>query len=206
MKARKVIRTVAAVTAAAVIAGGAANIANASTADDRPAIEIVSENSADDGLALFTGIYFAQGQVGEYLTDTLAFSDPDGELAANSTPEALETVAEITDAIAAGNPGFFAAFSEDLRSGDPRRVESALERGIAEIDRYVEAADAEVRSDMSGLCIGNVFAVVNVFTVAAAVNIAAVYTAVKYWAPSIDGEPLDRDAAVAELTTVLRAA
>ncbi len=142
MKARKVIRTVAAVTAAAVIAGGAANMANASTADERPAIEIVSENSADDGLALFTGIYFAQGQVGEYLTDTLAFSDPDGELAANSTPEALETVAEITDAIAAGNPGFFAAFSEDLRSGDPRRVESALERGIAEIDRYVEAADA----------------------------------------------------------------
>ncbi|MFD7510232.1 hypothetical protein ACFV5N_12950 [Streptomyces sp. NPDC059853] len=73
-------------------------MANASTADDRPTIGIVSENSADDGLALFTGIHFAQGQVGEYLTDTLAFSDPDGELADKSTPETLETVAEITDA------------------------------------------------------------------------------------------------------------
>ncbi|MFE6403354.1 hypothetical protein [Streptomyces alboflavus] len=80
----------------------------------------------DDGRKLFVGLYFGQGEVAEKLSRSQLFDVPENQAARANSPDALRHAARVLDRMEAVEPGFFAAFADDLRSGEPRRVQSAL--------------------------------------------------------------------------------
>ncbi|MFD9858287.1 hypothetical protein [Streptomyces alboflavus] len=81
---------------------------------------------SDDGRNLFAGLAFGQGEVAEKLSRSHLSDVSEGQAAKANSPGALRYAGHVLDRMEAADPGFFAAFADDLRSGDPRRVQSAL--------------------------------------------------------------------------------
>ena len=78
--------------------------------------------SAQDGRALFEGLAFAQGSVAKELADSGKFMDVAALRKENSTAEQRQAASALLDKIQQERPEFFSSFSQQLRSGDPRKV------------------------------------------------------------------------------------
>ncbi|MFJ2816166.1 sporulation delaying protein family toxin [Streptomyces sp. NPDC087294] len=178
----------------------------------------VSEaEAAQDGRALFEGLAFAQGSVAKDLADSGKFVDIATLREENSTAEQRQAASALLDEIQKERPEFFSSFSQELRSGDPRKVES----GVAEAGDILKALVAEAEPKAAGTGTGtgrcaavvlavNVLVAVNLggaLNVSVAVNIQAagnVVNALNFWSSSAQGEnPLTREEQIAELTQVL---
>ncbi|WP_179851099.1 sporulation delaying protein family toxin [Streptomyces sp. TLI_55] len=175
--------------------------------------------ATQDGRALFAGLAFAQGAVAKDLADSGKFVDVAALRKENSTTAQRRAASALLDKIQKERPGFFSSFSQKLRSGDPRKVES----GVAEAGSILKslAAAAEPKAVDTGTGTGkcaavvlavNVLVAVNLggaVNVSVAVNIQAagnIVNALNFWSSSAKSEnSLTRDEQIAELTQVLAA-
>ncbi|MGW2567590.1 hypothetical protein [Streptomyces sp. NPDC001537] len=160
-----------------------------------------------DGKALFTGLYFGQGTVGEKLLKSDAFiGDRTGQLKKNSTPEARKAIAELAAAIDKASPDFFAKFSANVRSGNPFRVKDAVDTGTAQIEKIAKAQSDDGSGIGTCAVTVNVVAFVNVvggINVASQVNV--VLELALWWsAPAGDLAPEKSDEQIAAFTEQLR--
>ncbi|MFD6420488.1 hypothetical protein [Streptomyces sp. NPDC060198] len=215
MKYQRAIATLATIAA---LGGAALTAQQASAAPSSVSAIAVSSavGSAEDGRALFAGLFFLQGEVGDALEESPYFSDPSGELQNNESPEARAATEQLLDSIATTDADFFASFSTELRSGVPQRVEAGLNaagealRGAVSTDE----GDVPVTGAGQGRCLVAI-AVAAVNSVAAvnlgaAVNVvvaANVLTKVNFWfgvAPEdAEADPIAAEQAVADLTSRL---
>jgi SdpC family antimicrobial peptide len=206
MNAKKVLAAAAA-TAAVVAGSVVATSAHAGNSADERAVTV----SAEDGRAVFAGVYFGQGEVGEQLASTTHFggADVDALREANGTAEGRAATAAITDAVAERSPGFFGDLSSDMRSGDPRAVQRALARGAAQIKAVTREDSARDNGRADGTFVivaqtnGSMYQTAgNAYTWA---TTAVVNDTTGHGRVGRDGAPLTREEAVAELAKALRA-
>ncbi|MEU0339604.1 hypothetical protein ABZ092_11595 [Streptomyces bobili] len=160
-----------------------------------------------DGKALFTGLYFGQGAVGDKLLESDAFiGDHTGQLKDNDTPEARKAIAELIASIDKASPDFLSKFSADVRSGNPFRVKEAIEAGAAEVKK-VSTVQSEDGTGVGKCAVTvNVVAFVNVvggINVASQVNV--VLELALWWSVSPETQdPVKSDEQIAAFTEQLR--
>ncbi|KNB52795.1 hypothetical protein [Streptomyces caatingaensis] len=210
-------RIIAAVTAVAALGvGGLTTQSAMATPSSHAAVAKpkAKVGSVADGRDLFAGVFFLQGDTGKALTKSPYFKDPKGQFAKNNTAEGKKATARILDRVAAKDPKLFATLSTQLRSGDPRKVEAALERGGKVLASVIDRHD--IKGVETGAGVGQcAVAVAVAFSVAAgnlgaAVNVVVgvnVLTKVNFWfgvAPT--ATKIEQEKAVADLTKRLAAA
>ncbi|MFC5156739.1 hypothetical protein [Streptomyces amakusaensis] len=127
--------------------------------------------TAQDGRDLASGIFFLQGEMGRKFAELPTYTRAKAVYQKNSTPEALQAVAGALDSIAAKNPGFFGDFSVEIRSGDPRRVEAAMNGAVAILTEVTASKESSAQSAVKDMGTGTGFCVVVVLNVLVAVNI-----------------------------------
>ncbi|MEU7183522.1 MULTISPECIES: hypothetical protein [Streptomyces] len=182
-----------AVTIAACTALGIAGTSAASAFAVAPAPSLSSQRNtlvdhAEDGRAIFTGLFLNQGRYSEQLAASSAAID-----AGKGQKFDSKHVDILLNSIARDNPNFFTDFSRKAHSGNPRLVRQALGEAHDQL-RTVRKQSVDDTGKGTGSCI--VLAVV-----------AAVVKWQIYWtSPSSGaGDPLEKDQAVAELTQRLAA-
>ncbi|MFE7410245.1 sporulation delaying protein family toxin [Streptomyces laurentii] len=213
---------VAGITAAAVCLTAAPSATAEPVA--KTSVSTVAEtvvSAKDDGENVFRGLFFAQGKVGNELAKLDLFSEARQYLDNNSDEE-IRAADAVMDLINEKSPDFFAQFSDDVRSGNPRRVEQGVVDAQDMLLAIAQEADANAAPVENGQLCG-----VTVAVAAAVVHVAAVITAagavvtvtiavganfVKgknwFWSPepiSGDGSQLSKDEAVAQVTEALKA-
>jgi SdpC family antimicrobial peptide len=194
-------RVIAAGAVAAAVIGGVATTTGSATADSAARATV----SAEDGRALFAGLVFGQGKAGDALAEAGLFQDPQGLLEKNDTAEGRKGTALVADAIADRSPGFFTKFSADLRSGDPRRVDGALDAARGQLNGLAEEDKLSTLDTGPDCAAVNVVLAVNAVTGVNVVNAAAVFNVVTFWfAPPQSADELGHEEAVAEITAALR--
>ena len=202
-----VASTVALVPITASQASAQRDVAVASPAASSPA----------DPREEYRGLFFGQGPVAEALSDNKDFAVLAGAIDANSTPEALEAADYVMDDIEAQNPGFFQAFSSDVRSGKPHLIKSALEDGGLKLSESGWALE-EVNTPQDNArgvfvaaaviqVVGAVTAAGAQVTVTLAVGANFVYAMNKFWDKNSASatSSLSEDEALAGLATSLAA-
>ncbi|RXS83685.1 sporulation delaying protein family toxin [Streptomyces sp. TM32] len=217
---RRTSVAIAAVTALAV-SGVAVQGAMATPPAPRThsAEALAGVGTVKDGRALFEGLAFAQGTVAEELGKSGKFVDIAALRTKNSTPEQRKAATALLNAIQKQHPKFFSSFSAKLRSGDPRKVESATTeagRILKSLATKSSAAVADAGTG-SGMCATvvlaiNVLVAVNlggVANVSVALNVQAWRAAVNtvdFWSsPPSGSSSLSRDQEIALLTKTLAA-
>lgn len=207
MKKRQVTSTVMVAVAAIIAVGSVAY------ATDTPApTAIAAKDASFDGKDVFVGLYFGQGHIGKKLVGSGLFAGlPAGQLARNNTADGLKVGSEIVRAIETESPGFFAGFSSNARSGDPRRVERAISDGASLLKR--QGARFEKNSQQgawittkaiahSWVVAANAVYAVNVATAVNVVTLAVVVFGLRDQPGGTT--PLRHDQMVAKLTKLLR--
>lgn len=174
-----------------------------------------------DGEDVFRGLFFAQGKVGQELAHLDLFAEARQHLDNDSYDEIRASNA-VVELINKKSPGFFAEFSGNVRSGNPRQVEQAVIDAQNMLLSVAQKAGTSATPEENGQLCG-----VTVAVGAAVVHVAAVITAagavvtvtvavganfVKgknwFWSPEPtagDGSQLSRDEAVAQVTEALKA-
>ncbi|MYR46122.1 hypothetical protein [Streptomyces sp. SID5910] len=169
--------------------------------------------SAEDGRALFAGVYFSQGSVAEELSKSPDFRQVTKLSRENSTAEKHKATAAVMSAIEEKQPDFFRAFSEKLRSGDPRKVQSGIADGNTALRALAkDSADAPDPGTASGTCVILAIDVLVVVNAGAAVNLS-VAVAIQAWkyvtnasvAPKGEDNSLASEQRIAKLTQILAA-
>lgn len=217
---RRTSVAIAAVTALAV-SGVAVQGAMATPTAPRThsAEALAGVGTAKDGRALFEGLAFAQGRVAEELGKSGKFVDIATLRTKNSTPEQRKAAASLLDTIQKQYPQFFSSFSTKLRSGDPRKVESAATEAAGILKSLATKSSAAVAEagTGAGMCATvvlaiNVLIAINlggVGNVSVALNVQAwkaAVTTVHFWtAPPNGSSSLSRDQEIALLTKTLAA-
>ncbi|MEU1312726.1 sporulation delaying protein family toxin [Streptomyces cinnamoneus] len=225
---RRTAGIIAGLTTAAVCITGAtaaaapSSVAHAQTVKAAPAKP--APNAAENGKAVFQGLFFGQGKVGAELAKSPMFSDMRKELAKADAKDSARVAQIVTDAVDAKYPGFFADFGKKARSGDPRKVESAVNDAQAKLLSIAKKTDAKdsaqpvQNGQMCGTFVAVAGAVVHVaaaVTAAAAavtvtVAVGANFVKAKNWfwsvAPKDDTTALGHDEAVATVTKILKTA
>lgn len=215
MTRQRIIRLLATPVAVAVAAAGV-GLAPASAADPVPAsasasvsTSLVGHNADRDGRALFQAVFFFQGDMADSLIRDGILTAAPQALAANRSPEGIQAIDTLVAEMSTADPGFFASFSDQLRSGDPFQVEAGL---VAGIDLLTEVAPMGPGGDHSANWI---IAVAVVVAVAVAAVYSLTYGAMVHHAVAINerwvfdsGAPiviqgLDRERQVAAITTAL---
>ncbi|MEU3354415.1 hypothetical protein [Streptomyces sp. NPDC037389] len=225
---RRTAGIIAGLTATAVCVTGATAAAAPSSAGHartvRAAAAKPAPNAAEDGKAVFKGLFFGQGAVGAELAKNPLFSDMRKELAKGDAQDSAHVARIVTDAVDTKHPGFFAAFGKKARSGDPRKVEAAVNDAQTKLLSTVRTTDAKSSAQpvQNGQMCGTFVAVAGaVVHIAAAVTAAAAAVTVtvavganfvkaKNWfwsvAPKDDTTALGHDEAVATVTKILKTA
>ncbi|MEU1372203.1 sporulation delaying protein family toxin [Streptomyces triculaminicus] len=225
---RRTAGIIAGLTAAAVCVTGATAAAAPSAADHAKTVKTApakpAPNAAEDGKAVFKGLFFGQGKVGAELAKSPLFSEMRAELATSDAKDSARVAQVVTDAVDAKHPGFFASFAKKVRSGDPRKVESAVNDAQAKLLSIAKKADAKdtaqpvQNGQMCGTFVAVAGAVVHIaaaVTAAAAavtvtVAVGANFVKAKNWfwsvAPKGDDTALGHDEAVATVTKILKTA
>lgn len=133
MSKKKAILAASVVFACAVSGTVSQNVSAQDNADQRANFtqEVKKSTSAEDGKNIFQALFFGTGPETETVTE--AFGD-DGyreivKLAEGYDEEQKAAIEEILTTIEEEDPSFFERFSADVRSGSPRKVESALNEG-----------------------------------------------------------------------------
>lgn len=205
-------KTIATAAAVALLAGaGVVGTAQASTAAAPASHEHLIEQHAatatGDGRDLLRGLVFTQGPVADGLIKAGFYNDTPEVLEHNRSADAVAAADTLLDIIERNEPTFFADFSTDLRSGDPRRVQSGLETATKVLAAHQTAVDEAVEPYGQGACVMAVLAV----NFAAIGNVLAVFNAEyawdvqHYWSQIMQGE-LAAEESIAQLATVLRTA
>ncbi|NJQ08428.1 hypothetical protein [Streptomyces lonarensis] len=205
-------KTIATAAAVALIAGaGVVGTAQASTAAAPASHEHLIEQHAatatEDGRDLLRGLVFTQGPVADGLIKAGFYNDTPEVLEHNRSADAVAAADALLDTIERNEPTFFADFSADLRSGDPRRVQSGLETATKVLAAHQTAIDEAVEPYGQGACVMAIVAV-NVLAIG---NAVAVFNAQYAWdiqhfySQVIRGE-LGAEESIAQLATVLRTA
>ncbi|MEU2510796.1 hypothetical protein [Streptomyces syringium] len=219
---------IAALTATAVCVTGATAAAAPGTASHAQTVKAApakpAPNATENGKAVFQGLFFGQGKVGAELAKSPMFSEMRKEVAKADAKDSARVARIVTDAVDAKYPGFFASFGKKARSGDPRKVEAAVNDAQAKLLSIARKADVKDTAQpvRNGQMCGTVVAVAGaVVHVAAAVTAAAAAVTVtvavganfvkaKNWfwsvAPKDDTTALGHDEAVATVTKILKAA
>lgn len=167
-------------------------------------------DATTDGKDLFNGLYFGLGEVGRKLIDSDSFiGDPHGRLEKNREAESREAIAKIVASLDEKHPPFFADFSDQLRSGDPRKVEQAIVDGAEKLKEYAEEEDDAYVSRNGALCVANAAIAVNLVAVLNVATYAAAIANVEIWVEDGGGSgqagaPLNRDEQIAKFTKLLR--
>ncbi|MEH6373586.1 sporulation delaying protein family toxin [Streptomyces sp. KLMMK] len=225
---RRTAGIIAGLTAAVVCVTGATAAAAPSAASHTQTVKAApakpAPNAAKDGKAVFQGLFFGQGKVGAELAKSPMFSEMRKELAKADAKDSARVARIVTDAVDAKYPDFFAAFGKKVRSGDPRKVEAAVNDAQAKLLSIAKKSDAKDTAQpvQNGQMCGTLVAVAGaVVHVAAAVTAAAAAVTVtvavganfvkaKNWfwsvAPQGDDTALGHDEAVATVTKILKAA
>ncbi|MEW2574986.1 sporulation delaying protein family toxin [Streptomyces syringium] len=218
---------IAALTATAVCVTGATAAAAPGTASHTQTVNAApakpAPNATENGKAVFKGLFFGQGKVGAELAKSPMFSGMRKEMAKADAKDSARVAQIVTDAVDAKYPGFFASFGKKARSGDPRKVEAAVNDAQAKLLSIARKTDAKDTAQpvRNGQMCGTVVAVAGaVVHVAAAVTAAAAAVTVtvavganfvkaKNWfwsvAPKDDTTALGHDEAVATVTKILKA-
>ncbi|MEU5430459.1 sporulation delaying protein family toxin [Streptomyces olivoreticuli] len=223
---QRTIGVIAGLTATAVCATGATAVAatndHGRTGSVAAAAATPKVDRDQDGKAVFKGLFFGQGKVGAELAKSPLFSDIRKQMAKNN-PEDTEKISKaIVDSMNAKYPGFFADFSKKTRSGDPRKVETAVNAAQTKLLTVVKTSDKSAQSVSAGQMCGTVVAVAGALVhIGAAVTAAAAVVTVTvavganfvkgknwFWSVAPDGEKtaLGHDMAVASVTKILKAA
>ncbi|QLE75276.1 hypothetical protein FGW37_30080 [Streptomyces rectiverticillatus] len=97
------------------------------------------------------------------------------ELAKGGTKDSARVARIVTDAVDAKYPGFFASFGKKARSGDPRKVEAAVNDAQAKLLSIAKKSDAKDTAQpvQNGQMCGTVVAVAGAVVHIAAVTAAA---------------------------------
>lgn len=111
------------------------------TASVTASVDAQQQDADADGKDLFRGVHFFQGELADTLVDAKIVESPRGGLKTATTPEATAAVDALISAIEAEDPTFFAELSADLRSGDPYRVDEALQRSSEHIAAHGSLID-----------------------------------------------------------------
>lgn len=208
-------RLVAAVAAAALASPFIATSASAAPPLGT-AVATVGDSRYAEGRDIAEALLFATGRYAAVVTALPTLRDAARHTERHAAPEAQRVIEEALDALVEGDPQVFARLRDDVRSGDPYRVEGALV-GLSEATRDViettggsrSAAPAldEVPPNAAAVLIAAV-AVVSVGGAVVAATVGSVVNAVHAanalwtvnWAFSLDdGERATQ--AVAEVTT-----
>jgi SdpC family antimicrobial peptide len=132
------------------------------------------------------------------------------DLEGNSDPEVVEVITDITDRIETAKPGLLDSTVDELRSGDPYLVQSAVDDINLVLGVTLEEMAAEYEDDPGAVTplalvavLGPVFHVGAVVTGAVVVAIvAAVVTVGAFWSRSAGAEQ-QREQGIADLTAAL---
>ncbi|MGX8909301.1 sporulation delaying protein family toxin [Streptomyces netropsis] len=225
---RRTAGIVGGLTAAAVCFTGVTAAASPSDAGHAKTVKAApakpGPSAAEDGKAVFNGLFFGQGKVGAELAKSPMFSEMRKELAKADAKDSARVARAVTGAVEAKYPGFFAGFDKKVRSGDPRKVESAVNDAQTKLMSIAKKTDAKdsARPVQNGQMCGTVVAVAGaVVHVAAAVTAAAAAVTVTvavganfvkaknwFWSapPKGDDTALGHDEAVATVTKILKVA
>ncbi|MFF7726679.1 hypothetical protein [Streptomyces sp. NPDC008001] len=225
---RRAAGIIAGLTATAVCVTGATAAAAQSAPGHASTVKTAAAKpaptAAEDGKAVFKGLFFGQGKVGAELAKNPLFSDMRKELAKGDAQESARVALIVTDAVDVKYPGFFASFGKKARSGDPRKVEAAINDAQSKLLSTVKTTDTKGAAQVpqNGQMCGTFVAVAGaVVHIAAAVTAAAAAVTVtvavganfvkaKNWfwsvAPKDDTTALGHDEAVATVTKILETA
>ncbi|MFI1256426.1 sporulation delaying protein family toxin [Streptomyces netropsis] len=214
--------TAAAVCFTGVTAAASPSADHAKTVKAAPAKP--GPNATQDGKAVFNGLFFGQGKVGAELAKSPMFSDMRKNLTKADAKDSARVAQAVTEAIEAKYPGFFAAFAKKVRSGDPRKVESAINDAQSKLLSIAKTTDGKNSAQLAqnGQMCGTLVAVAGaVVHIAAAVTAAAAAVTVTvavganfvkaknwFWSapPKGDDTALGHDEAVADVTKILKTA
>jgi SdpC family antimicrobial peptide len=194
---------------AALVAFTVAGFESTARADDRPtsSAAVTPVGTTADGAALLRGVFFAQGPIGDRLARTPYFYMPDENLRRNRTPEAMRAIDSVLTATEDLQPGFLSTFSTRMRSGDPFRVEAAV-NDAADVLKRVAEFRPSTEQEAAGVMIHVDVAIANIgiLAVAAAVMVATVLVVVVVvrMQPRSHKEKLEVERAMALLATELR--
>lgn len=225
MSTRKTItkRFLATMTAVTAIGVGGVISSNASAAPAVNTAPVAAEKSGpavgtdQDGRHLYAGLIFLQGDLGKKFTELGSYSGAPDSYRKNNNSEARRAVAQVLDAIAEKEPGFFSAFSTKVRSGDPRKVESGMDQAVKLLaDVTVDEKDTDKSSGDAGTGTGrcaviavNVLVAVNVggaVNVSVAVNVQAWKNVVNMSRAAHDDEDgITKEQKVADITRLAAA-
>lgn len=158
-----------------------------------------SDAQAAEGKGIFQAVHF---MVGEKAGDLSLVKDieknPDFDAAANE-----KFAYEVIGALEADNPQYFSRYATEMTSGNPVRVEKAIESTQADISNYLETTypDMVAKGDMTPQACsigvgGCVWTVALAWNYGAVVNVGAavtVYTAL--WGPNKTWSPFAEETA-----------
>ena len=148
---------------------------------------------AEDGRAIFTGLFLKQGRYSERLATIAAATT--GTDAGKGKEFGSKQIDRLLNSIAKNNPNFFTDFSRKAHSGNPRLVRQAIGEAHDQLSS-VRKQSVDDTGKGTGSCL------------ALAVYAYVVKWKVMIFAPQSSGaaDPLEADQAVAELTQRLAAA
>lgn len=169
----------------------------------------VRGDRAEDGRAIAEGILFLSGRYGDRLAALPSFAAAAQLRDLNRDPESRTMTAELLDAIALAHPHLFGDLHDSVRSGDPYRVERALQQ-LSDAGRQALTERAahhdgdgvlDDRATADGLCVVLTFAVGGNIAVAvnAAVGANIAWTINWVWKAGTE----DRRQLVADMTALL---
>ncbi|WPO76201.1 hypothetical protein [Streptomyces sp. KN37] len=214
-KPRRALIAVAAATAVGVggvaassaFAAAAADPASRATAAQAPR---TSPEAEQDGRDLFAGLFFLQGETGKEFAELRSYTGAKDAYRKNNNAEARKAVTRVLEAMAKKDASFFSDFSAGLRSGDPRKVESAMNDAVALLTKVtVSHKDAKGAKDVgtgTGRCAVlavNVLIVVNAggaVNVSVAVNLQAWKNVVNMSVGPADDSGITKEQQIADIT------
>ncbi|MEV7465890.1 hypothetical protein AB0O20_05170 [Streptomyces kronopolitis] len=187
MKTKHVAVTIATCTALGIAGTSAASAFAVSSTPSLSSQRKTLVDHAEDGRAIFTGLFLNQGRYSEQLT---ASSAAIPAIAAGKGQEFdSKHVDRLLNSIARNNPNFFTDLSRKAHSGNPRLVRQAIGEAHDQLST-VRKQSVDDTGKGTGSCL-----------------VLAVYAAVVkwkayIWAPQSSSavDPLENDQAVAELT------
>ncbi|MCK8681327.1 hypothetical protein [Streptomyces lichenis] len=217
-RTKRILATVAAVTAIGV--GGVAT-SNASAAPSTGTAPVAAHRSGpavgtvQDGRDVYAGLIFLQGDLGRKFAELGPYTGAAESYRKNDNAEARQAVAQVLDAIAEKDSGFFSAFSTQVRSGDPRKVESGMDRAVKLLTEVTvdekDTTSPKALGAGDGRCAVlalNVLIVVNVggaVNVSVAVNLQAWKNVINMSVAPADEGSITKDQKIADITRLAAA-
>lgn len=158
-----------------------------------------SQVSAEEGREIFSAVHFMVGDKADELSLIKEIEKhPEFDAEANS-----KFAEETMDALEAEDPQYFERYAQEMTSGNPVKVEKAIEKGQQDISNYVETAypDLVEKGEMTPQACtigvgGCVWTVALAWNYGAVINVgAAVVAYTALWGPNKTWSPFAEETA-----------